>query len=350
MVWIVKQNPRTSLDFLSLVDAVFIKGQFIFIFFTIYFFSFPNFALSLSASSPKSLMVKKTYTRPGVEAAARLVSQTEEASSETIQFTILPMWERLESQYSEMLMKKGGSPLVTLDRGCVDLGKKLQTKSSSTLSITKDEMLHVVQWKFAKGKPRHALMKHLNSNTESDVLSCSQSAFAHVEQIVKTDADDINDYVKQSLESFCELKGIGPATASAILGLYCPQHFAFMDDEVIECLYDKKRGYTLKIYMHVNQRCEMLSTMLGGIENGWTPYRVGKILWTASRICATGGEDITLIDNNSKSMKKKETDTEKNIQKNENEDKKNDGGKRQITKASSSTSKKTRSSKRIKTK
>ncbi|KAL7552611.1 hypothetical protein ACHAWF_015858 [Thalassiosira exigua] len=77
--------------------------------------------------------------------------------------------------------------------------------------------------------------------------------------------------------------------------------FAFMDDEVIECLYDGKRGYTLKIYAEVNDRCREIAAALNEAGNGkggeggdassrWTPCRVGKALWTAATLSAVGDE------------------------------------------------------------
>ena len=78
-----------------------------------------------------------------------------------------------------------------------------------------------------------------------------------------------------------------------------------MDDEIIECLYDKKRGYTLKIYMEVNERCVEIARMLndccssdeGGGKGGgegnelWTPANVGKALWTVATMSAQNDEE-----------------------------------------------------------
>ena len=102
---------------------------------------------------------------------------------------------------------------------------------------------------------------------------------------------------------------MGPATASAILCLYRPDAFAFMDDEVIECLYDGKRGYTLKIYAAVNDRCGEIAAELNEAPTGggnevdgeagsssekkekWTSFRVGKALWTVATMSAASDED-----------------------------------------------------------
>ncbi|KAL7523168.1 hypothetical protein ACHAXR_000051 [Thalassiosira sp. AJA248-18] len=98
------------------------------------------------------------------------------------------------------------------------------------------------------------------------------------------------------MNHLCELRGVGPATASAILCLYRPDIFAFMDDEVIECLYDGKRGYTLKIYLEVNERCREIATELNKARKNdgtseWTPCKVGKALWALATMSAVNDED-----------------------------------------------------------
>ena len=102
---------------------------------------------------------------------------------------------------------------------------------------------------------------------------------------------------------------MGPATASAILCLYRPDTFAFMHDEVIECLYNQKRGYTLKIYLAVNDRCREIANELNladGSKNSteWTPCRVGKTLWTMAAMSASGDEDglSSIFDVNDKTI------------------------------------------------
>ena len=116
--------------------------------------------------------------------------------------------------------------------------------------------------------------------------------------------------VISAINHLCELNGVGPATASAILCLIKPEHFAFMDDEVIECLLpNKKRGYTLGIYMEVNGRCREIADELnlarrkkkrkrnveevttdGPSSEEWTCCKVGKAIWACAIMSATNDE------------------------------------------------------------
>ena len=212
------------------------------------------------------------YTRPGVEAAARLVDC---ANVET--------WSTTEDKYGEMLETKGGSELVDLDRYCENLVPNMQRDKC----ITKDELLKIVQWKFLKGKPRHALMNHLRANSTESVQEHSKAGMDLADQ---GDPDG-------AIFEISKLRGVGPATASAVLSLYRPDVFAFMDDEVIECLYNGKRGYTAAIYRNINEQCRDLAVKLGCY---WNPRRVGRALWAAARISATRADDAVETKNSRK--------------------------------------------------
>eukprot|EP00578_Thalassiosira_sp_NH16_P013086 CAMPEP_0181122312 /NCGR_PEP_ID=MMETSP1071-20121207/25243_1 /TAXON_ID=35127 /ORGANISM="Thalassiosira sp., Strain NH16" /LENGTH=280 /DNA_ID=CAMNT_0023207267 /DNA_START=122 /DNA_END=964 /DNA_ORIENTATION=- len=240
-----------------------------------------------SAAKPNKTAPKsKQYTRPGVEAAARLVSLR--PSSDHV-----GEWERAYSHYAAMIEAKGGAKLVALDKRRDDLAMTWAAKSACTM--TKDQLLDVIiEWKFAKGKPRHALKPLLRSNSEASVVAAAKLAFDAADAIPKNDASGRHtNQISSAIKQLCVLNGVGPATASAILSIYRPDMFAFMDDEVIECLYDAKRGYTLKIYMEVNDRCREIASEFNS-DSGlseWTPCSVGKALWAVATASATNDED-----------------------------------------------------------
>ena len=257
-----------------------------------------------------------TYSREGVKAAVRLVSQTEAVyQNESIKDTCLlvhirNIWKTIESRYNDMINQKGGAKLSSLDKFCGALRDRLHEQMEKkkfgkampiSLHITKEELLKIVEWKFAKGKPRYALMKHLNANSTSSIISASKLAFevAYPDGKSAVNQNLRNEKRKEALQHLCSLKGVGPATASAVLCLLHPNQFCFMDDEVIECLYDKKRGYTMPIYLDVNSKCEKISLLLNSSNdesNFWTPYQVGRTLWTAARLSANGCvDDISLL-------------------------------------------------------
>ena len=95
-------------------------------------------------------------------------------------------------------------------------------------------MLKLEEWRFAEGKLIFVLMKYLNANSEKEVKDISLRAFSRIQILNK----DNRDNIKGSIGSLCELEAVGPATASAIHYLILPDLFFFMDNEVIEFIYD----------------------------------------------------------------------------------------------------------------
>lgn len=223
------------------------------------------------------------YSRAGVEASVRLLSLRDDPV----------VWDHVAGHYKAMLAQKGGKELVTMDDFCETLSTKLQDEPS----ISKEDLIKIIQWKFAKGKPRQ-YMKYIKSNTDEEVKDCSNKAFQEAD---KGDVD-------AAISEMTKVKGVGAAGASAILSLYRPDLFCFMDDEVIESLYNGKRAYTKAIYMQVNEECTKLAGALG---KRWTTRRVGMALWAAARICASGGHDVTLAKADSNPNKEKRNGTSK---------------------------------------
>jgi hypothetical protein len=229
------------------------------------------------------------YTRPGVEAAVRLSKLIDKPA----------IWTSIESKYNNMLLikKKGNSELQELDAECEELGKKwrsMDKNKDGNAFITCEELYQVMKWKFAKGKSR-PLWKYINSNTEEDVRRHSKNSFSKLSSTDDNDNDnDDSEVVKEAIKELSNLKGLGAAGSSAILSLYKPDLFVFMDDEVIESLYSGKREYNMKVYIHINDKCKNIATQLG---DGWNARRVGRALWTAATVSAYSDEkDLTVME------------------------------------------------------
>lgn len=239
------------------------------------------------------------FSRPGVEAAVRLSEITD-----------VVVWNKIERQYKNMLEFKGGAELLDLDLCCDEISRKWRraVDNESDVSCTLEELETIMEWKFSKGKPR-PLWKHIRSNSEHDVQEASNRAFAKVGYT--NDRHQLDEQKKRgAINEITVLKGIGPASASAILSLFCPEHFAFMDDEVIECLHPRKRAYSLKVYMDINARCQDLAKLL---SEDWTPRRVGIALWTAAKLSASGN-DMTSKISCSESEKDQEIGAKRNLE------------------------------------
>lgn len=242
------------------------------------------------------------YTRPGVEAAVRLSKRVGNNQH---------LWTAIEAKYEDMLQvknrqakkKKGNVELLGLDRDCEQLGDKWRGMISYEGDDDKDfhafmtceELYTVMKWKFTKGKSR-PLWKYIHSNSSEDVEKYSSMAFSKVMKKHGQDEDDENNdnsHIYEAIEDLSNLKGLGPAGSSAILSLIQPNLFVFMDDEVIEALYEDERKYSLKIYKIINDKCLSIASQLG---DGWTPRRVGKALWSAAIVSGYSDEvDLTIM-------------------------------------------------------
>ena len=82
------------------------------------------------------------------------------------------------------------------------------------------------------------------------------------------------------------LKGVGVATATAILAPFSPSDIPFMADEVMEAV-SCHRDYTMKIYKEMRLRLVQKAKDLQELSSfQWTAENVGKALWTCAMTAA----------------------------------------------------------------
>lgn len=105
-----------------------------------------------------------------------------------------------------------------------------------------------MQWKLKKGKwfvekhdeinyevvgiskleyRRPRLQEYVDGLAEEDVINSTAKAFSLCE------STEMNN---EALESLTNLKGIGQATASAVMGAYQPQYYPYMSDEALNAV------------------------------------------------------------------------------------------------------------------
>jgi len=83
-----------------------------------------------------------------------------------------------------------------------------------------------MKWKLSRGKSRPTLLALIASNPEALVLGSTGAALKKVR-----DAKDDLDRALLALPDACKMKGVGAATASALLTLQSPHLLPFMSDE-----------------------------------------------------------------------------------------------------------------------
>lgn len=157
--------------------------------------------------------------------------------------------------------------------------------------VTRDELVWVVEWKMARGVWRARNLHLARSNQPDEVREVSRTAFAAVKSAEASRGVDRCAPTKPAgaieapLELLGRLKGVGPATASAVLAAYRPDSFPFFDDLVAEQMPGLSPGeFTLKAYLAYAAALRARAAELVGScsDRAWTAQDVGMALWASA--------------------------------------------------------------------
>ncbi|KAJ6685770.1 hypothetical protein OIU79_015729 [Salix purpurea] len=147
------------------------------------------------------------------------------------------LWKNSLDAYSTRIQSLNKPNLVSLDDFYrVELPSLIHQRNPGP-HITTLELSKLMQWKLSRGKWRPRLLDFVSSLDESHVKSASQKAFESLPDVSK------------AVSALTVLKGVGPATASAVLAAYAPDVAPFMSDEAMEAVLGNSKEYTLKQYL-----------------------------------------------------------------------------------------------------
>ncbi len=181
-------------------------------------------------------------------------------------------WSAARGAYRDALAASGGHRLLDLDRWFHDeLGRRLAERSPCWLAL--DELVGVVEWKMHRGVYRARNLVLARSNDPAEVEDVSRQAFGLIPDPIKPTG------------RLARLKGVGPATASAVLAAVRPDLYPFFDDVVAEAIPDfGKVDFTVNAYARYADRLRERAAILavGCPEGGWTPHAVGLALWASA--------------------------------------------------------------------
>lgn len=156
-------------------------------------------------------------------------------------------------------------------------------ESRNPRHFTIDELSKIMEWKLLRGKFRPALQGLIKQNSPNNVIQISEASLALL-RLKKW---------KAALKKLSELRGVGPATASAVLAPLDPD-VPFMADEVLEAATKRPRTYTLGAYEEMRDTLITTNTHLG--ESGALSLEgLGKALW--SRAILGADEEYEKDDN-----------------------------------------------------
>lgn len=185
-------------------------------------------------------------------------------------------WREVHDKYWAVVEArvKGKTPskLLTLDRWYQEeLPATISNRSQRY--VTHSELVKLMEWKLTRGKFRPRLQQLVDSNSEDSVEKCSRKAFSLLPD------------VHAAITELSSLKGVGPATASAVLAAGAPEQAAFMSDEAMESIPGLTPiQYTTKHYiLYLNKMLEQ-TEKLNKVDNqqDWTPQKLEQCLWALS--------------------------------------------------------------------
>ncbi|CAL9065086.1 uncharacterized protein LOC103999426 [Musa acuminata AAA Group] len=136
--------------------------------------------------------------------------------------------------------------------------------------LTKPELRRIMQWKLSRGKWRPRLLDYVSSLDEASVDSASRRAFAALPDLSK------------AVSELTVLKGVGPATASAVLAAYAPDVAPFMSDEAMMAAMGNVKEYTLKQYLAFAEKLQTKAKDLSAEGIIFTPSDVERALWSSA--------------------------------------------------------------------
>lgn len=157
-----------------------------------------------------------------------------------------------------------------------ELPKKIKSRGKDA-HLVHDELVQTIKWKLQRGKFRPNLVNLVQMNTPRVVMQDTKKAFRNLQK--KND-------LQAAANVLCNIKGVGPAMASAVLAAGAPHMAPFMADECLLAMPDVEGlDYTMREYMrfvdYVKACVERLNSQ-GGTT--WTPHTVELAVWTHS-IC-----------------------------------------------------------------
>ncbi|KAJ7524663.1 hypothetical protein O6H91_17G015300 [Diphasiastrum complanatum] len=153
-------------------------------------------------------------------------------------------WQQHLCAYTQRLEALGNPKLTVLDQFYRQELPRLMQERQPLPYITRDELTKVMEWKLSRGKWRPRLLDFVKSLAEEEVKLASQTSFAAIPNL------------KDAVTHLSSLKGVGPATASAVLALYAPDIAPFMSDEALVAVFSSVKDYSLKHYLDFAEKLQ----------------------------------------------------------------------------------------------
>ncbi|GER40221.1 tryptophan synthase beta chain [Striga asiatica] len=174
------------------------------------------------------------------------------------------------SSYDAVIRDLGKPNLVSLDDFYRRELPELLRQRNPNPHITAGELSRLMEWKLARGKWRPRLLSFMSALDDAVVREASTKAFASLPDVSK------------AVQELTVLKGVGPATASAVLAAYAPEVAPFMSDEALIVVTGDTKDYSLKRYVAFAEKMQIKAKELSSSEDLFTPSDVERALWSST--------------------------------------------------------------------
>ncbi|KAL9450192.1 hypothetical protein AB3S75_012009 [Citrus x aurantiifolia] len=179
-------------------------------------------------------------------------------------------WKEALASYEACVESLNKPNLISLDDYYRKELPSLIHQRNPNPHINTTELSKLVRWKLTRGKWRPRLLDFVSSLDDSSVKSASEKAFKSLPDLTK------------AVSELTVLKGVGPATASAVLAAYAPDVAPFMSDEAMGAALGHSKDYSLKQYLLFADKLQAKAKELVSEENSFTPSDVERALWSSA--------------------------------------------------------------------
>jgi hypothetical protein len=174
-------------------------------------------------------------------------------------------WRRALERYDHVVDAQGVARLPELDRWSRhELPGMVAARAAP--HVTLPELVRLTEWKMARGVWRAPNLVLVRSNLPAQVVGTSTAALAAA------------PHPSAPIATLAKLKGVGPATASAVASAFLPEVYPFFDELVAAQVPGLGAvAWTLGYY---TRYADALRTRAAQLGDGWTPVMVERALWS----------------------------------------------------------------------
>jgi hypothetical protein len=185
-------------------------------------------------------------------------------------------WHASLATYPAVVKAYGGGRLLELDRWYHELWPA-EVHARARPMVSRDELLRVIRWKMGRGVWRERNLRLAQENAEQEVVDRTARALAAV------------PHPREPVAEIASLRGVGAATASAILAALHPADYPFLDETVavqVRGLGDP--AFTVPYYLAYASALRARATALAEscTHEPWTPHAVDLALWASAEAAA----------------------------------------------------------------